>query len=118
MPYSQEELVAIRRHLHQIPELGFEEFKTSQFLKEKILEITATADNIEIKEWRTGFLVMIKGSAPSKIVGWRTDIDALPILEEVENPFKSQHTGRMHACGHDVHMTIALEIVKRAIETT
>ncbi|MCH4168427.1 MAG: N-acetyldiaminopimelate deacetylase [Streptococcaceae bacterium] len=118
MPYSQEELVAIRRHLHQIPELGFEEFKTSQFLKEKILEITATADNIEIKEWRTGFLVMIKGSAPSKIVGWRTDIDALPILEEVENPFKSQHTGRMHACGHDFHMTIALGILKRAIETT
>lgn len=105
------DLIKIRRDLHQIPEIGLEEFKTQAYLLERIAEITVGKDFVEQRTWRTGILVFLKGSAPEKTVGWRTDIDGLPIVEETGLDFKSGHEGRMHACGHDMHMTTALGLL-------
>lgn len=110
------DLITIRRDLHQIPEIGLEEFKTQAYLLERIAEITAGKDFVEQKTWRTGILVFLKGSAPEKTIGWRTDIDALPIIEETGLDFKSTHEGRMHACGHDMHMTTALGLLNELVE--
>ncbi|WP_426807443.1 N-acetyldiaminopimelate deacetylase [Streptococcus anginosus] len=103
----------IRRDLHQIPEIGLEEYKTHAYLMRIIDELTAGLDFVEIRTWRTGILVFIKGSTPTKTIGWRTDIDGLPIVEETGLAFTSQHEGRMHACGHDMHMTIALGLLEQ-----
>lgn len=105
------DLIKIRRDLHQIPEIGLEEFKTQAYLLERIAEITVGKDFVEQRTWRTGILVFLKGSAPEKTVGWRTDIDGLPIVEETGLDFKSEHEGRMHACGHDMHMTTTLGLL-------
>lgn len=88
-----------------------EEFETQKYLLERIAEITAGKDFVEQKTWRTGILVFLKGSAPEKTVGWRTDIDGLPVIEDTGLEFSSQHEGRMHACGHDIHMTTALGLL-------
>ncbi|GGE24265.1 N-acetyldiaminopimelate deacetylase [Streptococcus himalayensis] len=103
----------IRRDLHQIPEIGLEEFKTHAYLMRVIKDLTESLDFVEIRTWRTGILVFVKGSAPTKTIGWRTDIDGLPIVEDTGLPFASQHEGRMHACGHDMHMTIALGLLEQ-----
>lgn len=106
---KKEELIAIRRDLHRIPELGFQEFKTQQYLL-NVLE-QYPKDRIEIEKWRTGLFVKVNGTAPDKMLGYRADIDALSIEEQTGLPFASEHHGRMHACGHDLHMTIALGII-------
>ncbi|GAB2024868.1 N-acetyldiaminopimelate deacetylase [Lactovum odontotermitis] len=118
MPFTDEELIKIRRELHQIPEIGMEEFKTQAYLLEKIKEMTQNVQNIDIRTWKTAILVKVKGEGTSsqKIIGWRTDMDALPVTEATGLPFSSQHPGKMHACGHDLHMTIALGLLKKAIE--
>ena len=69
----------IRRDLHQIPEIGLEEYKTHAYLMQVIDGLTAGLDFVEIRTWRTGILVFIKGSSPDKTIGWRTDIDGLPM---------------------------------------
>ena len=76
------DLIKIRRDLHQIPEIGLEEFKTQAYLLERIAEMTEGKDFVEQRTWRTGILVFLHGSAPEKTIGWRTDIDGLPIVEE------------------------------------
>ncbi|MBM7096000.1 N-acetyldiaminopimelate deacetylase [Bacillus sp. H-16] len=102
-------LIEIRRDLHRIPEPGFQEVKTQQYIKKTIEEFPQ--DNIEIKPWRTGLLVRVTGSAPEKTYGYRADIDGLPIPEETGAAYQSSHKGFMHACGHDFHMTIALGVL-------
>ncbi|MFM9279680.1 N-acetyldiaminopimelate deacetylase [Paenibacillus jiagnxiensis] len=99
----------IRRDLHQIPEPGFMEFKTQRYLLDYIAGLPQ--DRLEVRTWRTGILVLIRGTAPKRRFGYRADMDALPIEEETGYDFKSQHPGYMHACGHDLHMTIGLGIV-------
>jgi N-acetyldiaminopimelate deacetylase len=101
--------VQIRRDLHQIPEPGFQEFKTQAYLLRYIEALPQ--DRLEIKTWRTGILVKVKGTNPRRTFAWRTDMDGLPIQEETSYPFRSTHEGYMHACGHDVHMSIALGIL-------
>lgn len=101
--------IKLRRELHLIPELGYEETQTQQFLLDYI--VTLPQANLEVKTWRTGILVRVTGLAPKKTIGYRTDIDALPITEETELPFTSLHKGKMHACGHDCHMSIALGLL-------
>lgn len=101
--------VKIRRDLHKIPELGFQEHKTQSYLLSYIESLPA--EHVEIKKWRTGIFVKVKGSNSSKLIGYRADIDGLPIEEQTEYEFKSEHTGRMHACGHDLHMSIALGVL-------
>ncbi|MGT2911453.1 N-acetyldiaminopimelate deacetylase [Streptococcus cameli] len=105
--------IQIRRDLHQIPEIGLEEYKTQAYLLEKIAEITLGKDFVQQRIWKTGILVFVQGSHPTKTIGWRTDIDGLPIVEETRLDFVSQHEGRMHACGHDFHMTIALGLLEK-----
>ncbi|WP_442862455.1 N-acetyldiaminopimelate deacetylase [Bacillus sp. USDA818B3_A] len=102
-------LIEIRRELHQIPELGFQEYKTQAYLL-SILE-SFPQERMAIKKWKTGLLVKVHGLKPTKTIGYRADIDGLPITEETGFDFSSTHEARMHACGHDFHMTIALGIV-------
>ncbi|WP_050805667.1 N-acetyldiaminopimelate deacetylase [Bacillus altitudinis] len=106
---NREQLISIRRDLHQIPELGFKEFKTQAYLI-KHLESYPT-DRIEMETWRTGLFVKVKGTNPTRVFAYRADMDGLSIPEETGYPFQSVHEGHMHACGHDLHMTIALGII-------
>ena len=104
------DLVAIRRALHQIPELGFQEFKTQAYLLDVIASLAQPYFTVDT--WRTGIILTIAGKNPQLKIGWRTDIDALAISEETGLDFASKHRGFMHACGHDFHMTIALGLVQ------
>jgi N-acetyldiaminopimelate deacetylase len=106
-----DQLIDIRRELHQIPEIGLEEVKT----QEKLLAYIRLIDKeyVETKTWQTGILVFVHGKAPKKTIGWRADIDGLPITEEVASDFQSIYKGYMHACGHDFHMTIALGLLEK-----
>ncbi|MFD2443342.1 N-acetyldiaminopimelate deacetylase [Bacillus sp. CGMCC 1.16607] len=101
--------VKIRRELHQIPELGFKEIKTQAYLLNYLSQFTE--DRLTIKKWETGLFVKVHGLNPSKTIGYRADIDGLPIVEETDLDFQSVHEGRMHACGHDFHMSIALGVL-------
>lgn len=101
--------VKIRRDLHQIPELGFQEFKTQAYLLTYIEKLPQ--ERLEIKTWETGIFVKVKGTSPQKLIGYRTDIDGLPIVEETGFEFCSRHQTEMHACGHDFHMSIALGLL-------
>jgi N-acetyldiaminopimelate deacetylase len=107
---EQDTLIKIRRELHQIPELGFKEFKTQAYLLDYLHQLPD--DRLEIKTWETGIFVKIIGNNPKKTIGYRADIDGLPITEATGLEFKSLHDGRMHACGHDFHMTIALGLIR------
>ncbi|GAA0446214.1 N-acetyldiaminopimelate deacetylase [Lentibacillus halophilus] len=104
----------IRRELHQIPELGFQEVKTQRYLLDKLQ--TIKTDRMTITTWKTGILVHVAGENPAKTIGYRSDMDGLPITEETGYSFASQHSGQMHACGHDFHMTIALGALETIIE--
>lgn len=111
--YSNE-FIEVRHHLHANPELSYEEFNTSKFIQSKLSEWNIP---FEIKA-TTGVVGLIKGKNPSKrIVALRADMDALPIIEENEVPYKSTNHGVMHACGHDVHTTCLLGAAKILNET-
>lgn len=102
-------LVEIRRALHQIPEPGFQEVKTQAYILSFLAELPQ--EHLTITTWRTGVIVSIAGTNPDKTIGWRTDIDGLPVTEETGAAYASKHEGHMHACGHDCHMTVALGVV-------
>jgi hippurate hydrolase len=97
--------IAIRHHLHAHPELSYQEFETSTFIQSQL-----TAYGIPHTVMATtGVVGIIEGKNPaSRIVALRADIDALPITEENQVPYKSRNEGVMHACGHDVHTTCLL----------
>lgn len=101
----QPELVQWRRQLHQTPELGFRERLTAALIAQKLQE-WGIEHQTEIAQ--TGIAAIIRGDRPGAVLGIRADMDALPIQEENEVSYKSQHDGIMHACGHDGHVTIAL----------
>jgi amidohydrolase len=101
----QPHLVEWRRHLHQRPELGFQEYLTTQFITEKLQEWGISHQTGIAK---TGIVATIEGRQPGPVLAIRADMDALPIQEENEVSYRSQHNGRMHACGHDGHTAIAL----------
>jgi N-acetyldiaminopimelate deacetylase len=107
-------LIKIRRDLHQIPELGFQEYKTQAYLLEYIQSLPQ--DRLAIKTWKTGILVKVHGQNPQKTIGYRTDIDGLPIEEETNLSYASKHEARMHACGHDLHMSIALGVLTHIVQ--
>ena len=110
------DLIKIRRDLHQIPEIGLEEFETQAYLLERIAEITAGKDFVEQRTWRTGILVYLHGSAPEKLlVGGRISM-AYRLWEQTGLDFASKHEGRMHACGHDMHMTTALGLLDQLVQ--
>lgn len=103
------DFIQMRRDLHQIPEIGLAEYKTHDYLMQVIQQLPQKY--LEIKTDETAVLVRVKGSEGKRTIGWRTDIDGLPIAEQTELPFTSDHQGKMHACGHDVHMSIALGLL-------
>jgi len=106
----KQEVIDLRRHLHSHPELSFKEFQTAAFVAEKLKEIGIT--EIEAKA-TTGWSALIKGKNPDKkVVALRADMDALPISEANEVPYKSQNPGVMHACGHDAHTASLLGAAK------
>ena len=101
----QSQLVSWRRSIHAFPELGFQE------------ELTASLVSKQLTQWsiphqtgiaKTGIVATIEGSKPGKVLAIRADMDALPIQEANEVSYRSQHPGKMHACGHDGHTAIAL----------
>ncbi len=110
-----ETFIKVRRDLHKIPELGFQEFKTQRYLLEFLNALPQ--EHLEIRTWKTGIFVKIKGQSPRKTIGYRADIDGLPITEETGFDFKSEHMGQMHACGHDLHMSIALGLIMHFAST-
>lgn len=94
------EVVALRQHIHANPELSFKEFETSAFIQRKLttwgIPFTVMAN--------TGVVGLLKGDLPSdQVIALRADMDALPIIEDNDKPYKSKNEGVMHACGHDVH---------------
>ena len=106
----KQEVIDLRRHLHSHPELSFKGFQTAAFVAEKLKEIGIT--EIESKA-TTGWSALIKGKNPDKkVVALRADMDALPIIEANEVPYKSQNPGVMHACGHDAHTASLLGAAK------
>jgi amidohydrolase len=106
-----------RRYLHQYPELGNREFKTSKYIAEHLKKW-----GIEVKEGiaKTGVVGILRGSKPGPCIGLRADMDALPVTERVNIPFASkektiyneQETGVMHACGHDAHVAILMSVAE------
>jgi N-acetyldiaminopimelate deacetylase len=106
---SDEKLIQIRRELHQIPEIGLEEFETQALLLKIIKSLPQ--DNLTVKTHDTGILVHVTGKSPDYTIAYRTDIDGLPVTEATGLPYASKHPGRMHACGHDIHMTVALGLL-------
>jgi len=106
----KEEVIANRRHLHANPELSYVEFKTSAFVEEKLKSLGITKID---KKATTGWSALIEGKNPNKkVVALRADMDALPIIEANDVPYKSQNEGVMHACGHDAHTASLLGAAK------
>lgn len=100
-----DELTAIRRDLHEHPELGFEEHRTAGIVAEKLrgwgIEVATGIGG-------TGVVGVVKGTRPGRTIGLRADMDALPIDEQTNLPYASKTPGVMHACGHDGHTAILL----------
>ncbi len=102
----EQDFVANRRHLHANPELSYQEYKTSAFVQERL---KAWGIPFQAPVANTGIVGKIEGRNPnSKVVALRADMDALPILEANDVPYKSKNEGVMHACGHDVHTSSLL----------
>ena len=103
------DLVKIRRELHKIPELAFEEYKTCEFIENELKKLNISYE----KPINTGIIATLKGKKGNgKTLLIRADIDALPILEENDLPYKSQNNGKMHACGHDAHIASLLGVCR------
>jgi amidohydrolase len=104
-------MIAWRRHLHQYPELGFEEYGTQEYLLSELQGLGVPASAVS-KVAGTGVLVDLGGRDATVLV--RADIDALPIQEETGLPFESSVAGVMHACGHDGHAAMLLGVAALA----
>lgn len=103
------EFIAVRHHLHAHPELSYQEYETSAFVQAKLRELGIP---FEVKA-ETGVIGLLEGRNPgSRVIALRADMDALPIQEENDVPYRSTRDGVMHACGHDVHTTCLLGAAK------
>src|SRR5213076_1364775 len=110
-------VVECRRDIHQHPELGNREVRTSKLVADKLKQL-----GIEVRTpvAHTGVVGILHGGKPGRVVGLRADMDALPVTEQVDVPFKStarttyngQEVGVMHACGHDAHVAILLGVAE------
>ena len=109
------EMKGWRRHLHANPELEFACHNTAAFITDRLTEMGA--DEIHQGIATSGIVAIINGSAPGPTIGIRADMDALPIMEETGADHASLIPGKMHACGHDGHVTMALGAAKYLAET-
>ena len=112
LPFDKK-LINIRNKLHQIPEIGFQEHKTTQFLHEYI----AKFPELKIHTFPFPGLLVEYTRGKGGYTLFRSDIDALPVTETTGCSFSSQHPGMMHACGHDIHMTILLGLAEDVART-
>jgi len=112
-------LTKVRHDLHQIPEIGLVEYKTSAYLQKLISNMIKNKKNVTLsKVLDTGFIVFVKGkNKNAETYAYRTDIDGLPIQEINKCNFKSKNKGFGHLCGHDVHMTVAIGILENILKT-
>src|ERR1043165_4528489 len=111
------QVIEWRRFIHQHPELSNREFNTSKLVADKLKEF-----GLEVRTGiaKTGVVGILKGGKPGPVIGLRADMDALPVTERVDVPFKStvigeyngQQVGVMHACGHDSHVAMLLGTAK------
>lgn len=104
----EEELISIRRELHQHPELLFDVHRTSAHVAEWLEQWGLEVRRHVGKHFGMGVVGILKGERPGRTVLLRADMDALPIHEENDLPYRSRLDGKMHACGHDVHTTMLL----------
>src|SRR3569832_1763472 len=116
----QPEIQAWRRDIHEHPELGYEEKRTSTFVAERLREFGC--DEVVTGLGGTGVVGVIKGRKPAsggdvKVIGLRADMDALPSEEATGLPYASKTAGKMHACGHDGHTAMLLGAARYLAET-
>jgi amidohydrolase len=105
-----EEMIRLRRDFHMHPELGFEERRTAERIVETLRAMGL--DEVRSGVAGTGVIALIRGKAPGKTVLLRADMDALPVTELNDVPYRSLHAGKMHACGHDGHTAMLLAAAK------
>lgn len=106
-------LISVRRDFHMYPELGIEEYRTMNKICNILEELNIEYKN-EVAD--TGVVGIIRGNHKGKTIALRADMDALPIFERNNVEYKSKIDGKMHACGHDAHMTILLGVAKILVE--
>src|SRR5256885_9800358 len=112
-PIDRSALIATRRDLHQHPELGFEETRTATLVAERL---RALGYDVWTGVGNTGVVALRDGGAggpAASCVLLRADMDGLPIQEANDVPYCSKHAGKMHACGHDGHVAMGLEVARR-----
>src|SRR5215510_8412841 len=111
-------MIAWRRDFHQHPELSNREFRTAKVVADHLRALGF--DEVREKVAHTGVVGILKGGKPGPVVALRADMDGLPVIEEVDVPFKStvrtkwngQDVGAMHACGHDAHTSILMGVAE------
>lgn len=108
------DLTAIRRDLHEHPELGFQETRTAGVVA---AELERLGIEVTTGIGKTGVVGVLKGNRPGRTIGLRADMDALPIHEQTNLPYASKTPGVMHACGHDAHTTMLLGAARYLAET-
>jgi amidohydrolase len=106
----REALIAQRRDFHMHPELSNREERTSRVIAERLRRLGL--DEVRTGVSRYGVVALLKGARPGPVVALRADMDALPIEETLDVPYRSRNPGVKHACGHDVHMTVALGVAE------
>jgi N-acetyldiaminopimelate deacetylase len=111
LPFNKE-LTAVRKKLHQIPEIAFQEYKTIDF----ILNYVGRFPELKLHTFPFPGLIAEYSQGEGEYILFRTDMDALPVTEQTGCDFSSLHSGMMHACGHDVHMTILLGLIEDVVK--
>ena len=110
----KEWITEVRRDLHMHPETAYQEVRTTNRIRTILNDLGINNHGFEDM---TGVVGLIQGGGPGKTLALRADIDALPIQELNDVPYKSQHEGRMHACGHDAHTAILLGLARQLMES-
>ncbi|AWY44157.1 amidohydrolase [Pseudomonas putida] len=110
----EDEMIALRRHIHAHPELSFEEFATADLVAGKLTE---WGYEVHRGMGGTGVVGLLRNGQGKKMIGLRADMDALPIIEQTGLPYTSRHEGVMHACGHDGHTAMLLAAAKYLAES-
>jgi amidohydrolase len=113
----EQQVIEWRRHFHENPELSNREFETAEYITEYLNELGL---QVETGVAKTGVVALLEGGQPGPVIGLRADIDALPVTERTDVPFKSVATGTyqgnevgvMHACGHDTHIAMLMGVAK------
>lgn len=110
---NKDDIISIRRHLHQYPELGFKEYATSNCVADYLQKLGL---KVERGIAGTGVVAHLDSGRPGPCIALRADMDALPLQESTGLPFSSRHDGTMHACGHDGHMAMVLGAAGALVE--